>query len=99
MCLFVYSLRRAHITYSTLCAGHTHAEGHVSTSSEYLKCLVFGGLDGIVTIFAIVAGCVGAHLSPIQTLVVGVGNLLADATSMGFGEVRYFNINCLKLME
>lgn len=79
--------RRAHISHLLTPGHHCHVERHVSASSEYLKCLVFGGLDGIVTIFAIVAGCVGAHLSPVQTLIVGIGNLLADAISMGFGEV------------
>lgn len=63
-----------------------HVERHTNASSDYLKALVFGGLDGIVTLFAIVAGCVGAHLTPMQTVVVGIGNLLADAVSMGFGE-------------
>ncbi|CBZ50849.1 putative integral membrane protein [Neospora caninum Liverpool] len=63
-----------------------HKESHTNTSSDYVKAVVFGGLDGIVTIFAIVAGCVGADLSCSQVLMVGLGNLLADAISMGFGE-------------
>lgn len=82
--------RRAHIAHSHSVAHSHHIERHVGASSDYLKALVFGGLDGIVTIFAIVAGCVGAHLSPMQTVIVGCGNLLADAVSMGFGEVREF---------
>lgn len=41
---------------------------------------------GIVTIFAIVAGCVGANLHPSKVVIIGIGNLLADAISMGFGE-------------
>lgn len=41
---------------------------------------------GIVTIFAIVAGCVGADLHPSKVVIIGIGNLLADAISMGFGE-------------
>ncbi|OEH75906.1 integral membrane [Cyclospora cayetanensis] len=63
-----------------------HREAHKTTSSEYLKAVVFGGLDGIVTIFAIVAGCVGANLHPSKVVIIGIGNLLADAISMGFGE-------------
>lgn len=39
-----------------------------------------------MTIFAIVAGCVGADLLPAKVVIVGLGNLLADAISMGFGE-------------
>lgn len=63
-----------------------HHEPHKKTSSDYLKAIVFGGLDGIVTIFAIVAGCVGANLHPSKIVIIGIGNLLADAISMGFGE-------------
>eukprot|EP00920_Eleutheroschizon_duboscqi_P034100 GHVT01081781.1.p1 GENE.GHVT01081781.1~~GHVT01081781.1.p1 ORF type:complete len:238 (+),score=33.74 GHVT01081781.1:162-875(+) len=63
-----------------------HLERHSLASSEYLKASVFGGLDGIVTIFAIVAGCVGAQLTPAKVIVIGIGNLFADALSMGFGE-------------
>ncbi|KAL8273836.1 hypothetical protein Esti_002159 [Eimeria stiedai] len=63
-----------------------HNEPHKKTSSDYLKAIVFGGLDGIVTIFAIVAGCVGANLHPSKVVIIGIGNLLADAISMGFGE-------------
>ncbi|CDI79778.1 integral membrane protein, putative [Eimeria acervulina] len=71
-------------SYDGLSSGHT--EAHKKTSSDYLKAIVFGGLDGIVTIFAIVAGCVGANLHPSKVVIIGIGNLLADAISMGFGE-------------
>lgn len=64
-----------------------HKEEHAAASGEGIKAFIFGGLDGIVTIFAIVAGCVGAKITPGQVIVVGVGNLFADAFSMGFGEV------------
>lgn len=73
-----------HGAYSELAGDHD--EMHRMTSSEYLKALVFGGLDGIVTIFAVVAGCVGAELDPVKIIIVGLGNLFADAVSMGFGE-------------
>ena len=51
-----------------------------------VKTIVFGGLDGILTSFAIVAGAVGAHLTPVAVLAMGVSNVLADAMSMGVGE-------------
>lgn len=73
-----------HGAYSELTADHD--ETHKQTSSDYLKAIVFGGLDGIVTIFAVVAGCVGADLDPVKIIIVGLGNLFADAVSMGFGE-------------
>lgn len=39
-------------------AGQPHNESH-SDSGDYLKAMVFGGLDGILTSFAIVAGAAG----------------------------------------
>ena len=47
---------------------------------------VFGGLDGILTSFAIVAGSAGGSLSPSVVLVLGFSNVFADALSMGVGE-------------
>lgn len=50
--------------------------------SFYLKEWVYGGIDGVVTTFAVVAGVVGASLSPAIVLVLGLANLLADGFSM-----------------
>ncbi len=48
--------------------------------------IVFGGLDGVITTFSIVAAVAGAQL-PIQTaLLMGFSNLIADAISMGLGD-------------
>jgi len=60
-------------------------EQHEQSGSQ-LKGIVFGGLDGILTSFAIIAGSVGANLSPVAMLALGVSNVLADALSMGAGE-------------
>ena len=51
-----------------------------------LKPIIFGGLDGILTSFAIVAGSAGGNLSPNVVLVLGFSNIFADALSMGVGE-------------
>jgi vacuolar iron transporter family protein len=51
---------------------------HVS----YLRDVVYGGIDGTVTTFAIVAGAVGAELSNRYLLILGAANLLADGFSM-----------------
>lgn len=48
--------------------------------------MIFGGLDGILTSFAIVAGAAGGNLSPQVVLILGFSNILADALSMGVGE-------------
>ena len=66
-----------------------HALGR---TQEYLKQIVYGGNDGIVTTFAIVAGFAGAaaegvaQIGGLAVLVFGLANLFADAISMGLGE-------------
>ncbi|CAM9326981.1 unnamed protein product [Phaeothamnion confervicola] len=66
-------------------AGQAHEEDH-SNSGEYLKSMIFGGLDGILTSFAIVAGAAGGNLEIEAVLILGFSNIFADAMSMGVGE-------------
>ncbi|MFA6023685.1 MAG: VIT1/CCC1 transporter family protein [Candidatus Gracilibacteria bacterium] len=47
---------------------------------------VYGGIDGAVTTFAVVAGVVGAELSTPVILILGFANLLADGFSMATGK-------------
>eukprot|EP00927_Polykrikos_kofoidii_P041985 TRINITY_DN35858_c0_g1_i2.p1 TRINITY_DN35858_c0_g1~~TRINITY_DN35858_c0_g1_i2.p1 ORF type:complete len:218 (+),score=46.84 TRINITY_DN35858_c0_g1_i2:59-655(+) len=55
-------------------------------NGDYIKALVFGGLDGIITTFALATGLAGADV-PVGTLIgVGLAKVFADAFSMGFGE-------------
>jgi VIT1/CCC1 family predicted Fe2+/Mn2+ transporter len=65
---------------------HGSPEHHGGTGSDYVKAIIFGGLDGIVTTFAIVAAAAGAHDDWKTVLVFGFANAIADAWSMGFGE-------------
>lgn len=53
---------------------------------EFLKSLVYGGLDGIITTFAIVMGALGADLSIGTVLVLGVSNMFSDGLSMALGD-------------
>lgn len=53
---------------------------------EMLKQIIFGGMDGILTSFAIVAGSAGGGVPPPVILVLGFSNIFADALSMGCGE-------------
>eukprot|EP00048_Salpingoeca_helianthica_P015335 m.226237 g.226237 ORF g.226237 m.226237 type:complete len:288 (-) comp16900_c0_seq1:84-947(-) len=55
-------------------------------SGEFAKTIVFGGLDGIITTFAVVTSVHGANLSTGIILVLGIANLVADAFGMAFGE-------------
>lgn len=52
---------------------------------NYLRDWVYGGIDGAVTTFAIVAGVVGADLAGRVVLILGAANLLADGFSMAAG--------------
>lgn len=49
---------------------------------SYLRDWIYGGIDGAVTTFAVVSGVVGAALSPVVIVILGVANLLADGFSM-----------------
>jgi vacuolar iron transporter family protein len=49
---------------------------------KYLSEFVYGGIDGTITTFAIVAGAVGASLSSSIVLILGFANLFADGFSM-----------------
>jgi len=51
--------------------------------TSYLRDWIYGGIDGTVTTFAIVAGVVGAHLSASVLLILGFANLVADGFAMG----------------
>jgi VIT1/CCC1 family predicted Fe2+/Mn2+ transporter len=70
---------------------HLAKEHNLSPLSAYLKEIVYGGTDGIVTTFAVVAGFAGAQTSlsgvlPVFTvLLFGFANLFADGVSMALG--------------
>ncbi len=67
---------------------HSHAPDDIADRLQdgpvisYLRDWVYGGIDGAVTTFAVVAGAVGANLSTPIILILGLANLLADGFSM-----------------
>lgn len=67
---------------------HSHTRQAISARlargprSNYLRDWIYGGIDGAVTTFAIVAGVAGADLSATVVLVLGFANLLADGFAM-----------------
>jgi VIT1/CCC1 family predicted Fe2+/Mn2+ transporter len=61
------------------------AEEHGGGGSQYIGDMVLGGLDGIVTTFAVVSGVAGADLGSSVLLILGLANLLADGFSMATG--------------
>lgn len=52
---------------------------------QYVSSMVYGGLDGIITTFAVVSGVAGAALDPRVVIILGFSNLLADGFSMAVG--------------
>ena len=55
----------------------------IHEKASYLRDIVMGADDGVITTFAIVAGSAGASLSSKVVIVLGLAKLLADALSMG----------------
>jgi VIT1/CCC1 family predicted Fe2+/Mn2+ transporter len=49
---------------------------------SYLRDWIYGGIDGVVTTLAVVAGVVGAELPSMVLLVLGLANLVADGFAM-----------------
>ena len=73
-------------------ADHIKNEHNTSPFSTYVKEFVYGGNDGIVTTFAVVAGFSGANIgehslnfSILTVLLFGLANLFADGAAMGLG--------------
>ncbi|MFE2777717.1 VIT1/CCC1 transporter family protein [Aerococcus urinaeequi] len=55
-------------------------------NSDYVKSMVYGGLDGIITTFAVVSGVTGGALDFQIVIILGFSNLLADGLSMAVGD-------------
>lgn len=51
-----------------------------------MKSIIFGGLDGVITLFAIVASISGSDMSAAVVLVLGFSKLVGDGISMGMGD-------------
>ncbi|CAM6127523.1 unnamed protein product [Calypogeia fissa] len=58
----------------------------VGIGGSYVKSIIYGGLDAIVTSFALVASVSGGGIGSGAVLVLGLANLIADGISMGFGD-------------
>jgi vacuolar iron transporter family protein len=53
--------------------------------SVFLGEFVYGGIDGVITTFAVVAGATGGQLPVSTILILGFANLFADGLSMSVG--------------
>ena len=66
------------------------AEAHdtgklLGISKDFLPEFVYGGIDGAITTFAVVAGATGANLDIPVVIILGFANLIADGFSMSVG--------------
>jgi vacuolar iron transporter family protein len=64
---------------------HGIENSFVNRFQEYLGEFVYGGIDGSVTTFAVVAGSVGAGLDSTVIIILGFANLFADGFAMSIG--------------
>ena len=70
-------------------AAHEQRKGHVEThrqGGEYVKSMVYGGLDGILEMFSIISAIVGSDKQLKYVPILGFASLVADAISMGMGD-------------
>jgi VIT1/CCC1 family predicted Fe2+/Mn2+ transporter len=72
---------------------HVEPRGAVGVARHYIRDLVYGANDGIITTFAVVAGVAGGSLSQMAVLVVGAANLAADGVAMGVGNLLAIRAN------
>jgi VIT1/CCC1 family predicted Fe2+/Mn2+ transporter len=66
---------------------HVEPTGATATARHYIRDVVYGANDGIITTFAVVSGVAGGGLSTLAVLVIGAANLAADGMSMGVGNL------------
>ncbi len=74
-------------TNNTIVDLNNHIEAnHASKNAKYIKSIIYGGLDGIITTFSIISAAVGASLDIKYIISLGVANLVSDGLSMGLGD-------------
>jgi VIT1/CCC1 family predicted Fe2+/Mn2+ transporter len=67
---------------------HIEPRSPIQFAQHYIREIVYGANDGIVTTFAVVAGVAGGGLSLRVILILGAANLLADGVSMAVGSYQ-----------
>jgi VIT1/CCC1 family predicted Fe2+/Mn2+ transporter len=64
---------------------HVEPTGALAIARHYVRELIYGANDGVITTFAVVAGVAGGGLSLRTVLIIGAANLFADGLSMAVG--------------
>ena len=60
-------------------------KNYLMFDKAYIGEFVYGGIDGAITTFAVVAGAAGAEAAIHWVLIFGFANLIADGFSMSVG--------------
>jgi vacuolar iron transporter family protein len=84
-------IRRSHYPPVTMADPRTKPapkgyEPHLGESRQYMRDIILGVNDGLVSTFLLVAGVVGGGLTATQVLLTGVAGAVAGMVSMGAGE-------------
>ena len=66
---------------------------------EYLRSVIYGGVDGIITIFNIISGVEGGNLKYKVIFILGFSALISDAFSMGVSDFLSVDANNKVLKE
>jgi VIT1/CCC1 family predicted Fe2+/Mn2+ transporter len=64
---------------------HVEPISPLQFARHYVRELIYGANDGVITTFAVVAGVAGGGLSLRVVLIIGAANLIADGLSMAVG--------------
>jgi VIT1/CCC1 family predicted Fe2+/Mn2+ transporter len=64
---------------------HVEPTNPIQVARHYIRELIYGANDGIITTFAVVAGVAGGGLPLRVVLIIGAANLVADGLSMAVG--------------
>jgi VIT1/CCC1 family predicted Fe2+/Mn2+ transporter len=74
-------------------SNHREPKGAAAMARHYIRDLVYGASDGIITTFAVAAGATGGSLSHTAILIIGAANLAADGLSMAVGNFASIRAN------
>jgi VIT1/CCC1 family predicted Fe2+/Mn2+ transporter len=81
------------MTRMTRLSRHVEPRGALQVARHYVRDIVYGANDGVITTFAVVAGVSGGGLSLPVVLIIGAANLFADGLSMAVGNYQAIRAN------
>lgn len=58
----------------------------ISKMARKVKQIVYGGMDGVISTFAIIAASIGSDVDNKKVIILAIANVIADGLSMGFSD-------------